>query len=210
MKDIPMFTTENGIASLFLQEIPYGGIARVKILSSQEPEALLEECVGFCRACGAEQIHASGHEALENYPFVTAIWELRGSISGEADACLFPVMEETAEKWRTIANERLRGVDNAATVSAKDCKDMIAEGSGYFVHRDGELLGIGRVSDEGIELLAATKPGEGETVVRALAAMVPADSIKLVVASTNARALKLYERLGFVKTKEISKWYKIL
>ena len=210
MKDIPMFTTENGIASLFLQEIPYKGIARIKLLSSQEPQALLEECVDFCRACGADSIHASGHECLERYPFVTAIWELRGEVSGGTDGCLFPLQEETAEHWRAIANERLKDVDNAATVTAKDCKAMIEEGSGYFVHRDGKLLGIGRVSDRGIELLAAWEPGAGETVLRTLAGIVPADSISLTVASTNSKALRLYERLGFVKVKEISKWYKIL
>ena len=32
-------------------------------------------------------------------------------------------------------------------------------------------------------------------------------AVKLTVASKNKKALALYESLGFVKTKEISKWY---
>lgn len=210
MKDIPMFTTENGVASLFLQELPYSGIARVKLLSSVTPEALLEECVGFCRACGAEAVHASGHTMLEQYPVVTTILEMRGEVWGKTDAALFPVQEETAEQWRTIANERLRGVDNAAHITRQSCREMVEEGSGYFVHRDGKLLGIGRVGDDGIELLASVVPGAGADVVRALAAIVPCDSLRLTVASTNIRAVRLYERLGFAITKEVSKWYKIL
>ena len=29
----------------------------------------------------------------------------------------------------------------------------------------------------------------------------------LEVASTNARAIRLYEKLGFLKTAEVSRWY---
>ena len=43
----------------------------------------------------------------------------------------------------------------------------------------------------------------------ALAHAVSEDSITLEVASVNERALHLYEELGFVKTREISRWYKI-
>ena len=34
--------------------------------------------------------------------------------------------------------------------------------------------------------------------------------ITLEVASTNERAIRLYERLGFVKTREINRWYRVL
>ena len=53
MKDIPVFTTENGAASLILGEIPYRGQAYIRIQDSLEPESLLKECVSFCRMCGA-------------------------------------------------------------------------------------------------------------------------------------------------------------
>ena len=65
MKDIPVFHTEYGVASLFLREIPYRKRAHIKIQSSLEPDKLLEECIGFCRACGAEWIDAAGDPFLE-------------------------------------------------------------------------------------------------------------------------------------------------
>ena len=65
MKDFPMFTTEYGVASLLLKEIPYKETAYIIIRSSQEPEELLKECISFCRMVGAEKIYARGHEFLE-------------------------------------------------------------------------------------------------------------------------------------------------
>ena len=44
MRNIPVFTTEFGVASLILKEIPYTGIAYVRLQSSLFPEKLLEEC----------------------------------------------------------------------------------------------------------------------------------------------------------------------
>ena len=56
MRDIPVFTTEYGVASLVLREIPYRQEAYISIQSSLQPEELLAECVSFCRACGAEKV----------------------------------------------------------------------------------------------------------------------------------------------------------
>ena len=35
------------------------------------------------------------------------------------------------------------------------------------------------------------------------------EQITLEVASTNERAIHLYEKLGFVKTAELSRWYQV-
>ena len=78
MRDIPMFTTENGIATLVLREIPTKQTAYIHLQSSQEPERLLSECVDFCRAAGAEKIYATGHACLEKYPLFTTIICMRG------------------------------------------------------------------------------------------------------------------------------------
>ena len=58
MRDIPMFTTENGVAGLVLSQIPYRQTAYVTIHASSEPAALVGECLQFCRAAGAERIFA--------------------------------------------------------------------------------------------------------------------------------------------------------
>ena len=80
MRDFPVFTTEHGAASLILKEIPYRKEAYIRIQSTQEPEMLLEECVSFCTACGAEQVYAAGHDILETYPFHTSVWQMRGEL----------------------------------------------------------------------------------------------------------------------------------
>ena len=212
MKDIPMFTTEYGVASLFLKEIPYRGRAHIKIQSSLEPEKLLEECIAFCRMCGAEWIDAAGHDYLENYPLITALWAMqcdRAAIP-EADACLFPVTEETVPHWLDIYNERMADIPNAAYMDSRDGKELLKTGDGYFIHRDGKLLGIGKAAGDFIDTVIATEPGAGECVVRALASALNCETVRLWVASANTRAIRLYERMGFVKNKELSKWYRVL
>ena len=209
MKDIPMFDTEYGVASLILKEIPYKQTAYVKILSSLEPEQLLRECIQFCRMCGAEVIHASGHEYLENYPLTTAIWSMQCNREtlGDTDACLFPVTEQTISQWLEIYNTRMKDVANSAYMDSRDGKKLLETGDGYFVHREGKLLGIGKAAGDTIDAVIATEPGMGQTVVQALAGGLQSETVTLTVASTNERALRLYARLGFVKTGELSRWY---
>lgn len=212
MKDIPVFTTENGVASLFLNEIPYRKRAHIKIQASQDPEALLQECVSFCRACGAEWIDAAGHPYLEKYPLITAIVAMRRSLNGlpETDAALFPVLPETVQQWLDIYNERMAQVPNTAYMSAEDGKELLKAGDGYFVHKDGELLGIGRASGDRIDAVAAIKPGAGRDVVLALASLLTGDTVNLWVAGTNHRAIRLYEKMGFTAVREVSRWYQVL
>ena len=103
MKDFPVFPTQHGAASLILKEIPYRGEAYIQIQSTQEPDALLEECIHFCVACGAERVYAAGHDILEAaYPLHTSIYRMTGTIQlhEEEIPAMFPVTEQTAERWR--------------------------------------------------------------------------------------------------------------
>ena len=211
MQDIPVFTTENGVASLILKEIPYKAIAYVRIQSTQSPKLLIEECVAFCRATGAEAVYASGHPELEKYPLYTQILEMRCQISDlpDTDAALFPVQEKTLAFWREKYNERMHNVANSAYMTVKDSEEMLKRGDGYFVHRNGDLLGIGIAAGERLDVVIATKQGAGKDVVLALVHALSSDIVNLEVASVNTRAIRLYERLGFIHTKERSRWYKI-
>ena len=213
MKDIPMFDTETGVSSLILKEVPYKQIAYVKVQSVQPGglEAHLRECVSFCRMCGAEHIFASGHEELEHWPLhCTVITMALGlSKSVELGANLFPVTGETVSKWREIYNNRMGAVDNTATLTARDETEILSGGA-YFVHEDGELLGIGWVMGSELLCIASVKSGAGVRVMKTLMTLSDSDRLTLDVASTNARALRLYERLGFVPVGEKAKWYQIL
>lgn len=208
MKDFPMFTTENGVASLILKEIPYRKEAYITLRDSRTPEALLQECADFCRACGAEKVYATGHPAVERYPLHTAMLEMRGipNVQEELVESLFPVTEATVGKWREIYNAAFSHVHNASTQESRD-EAAILRGNTYFVHRQGELLGIGWLGEDTIEAIAAVKPGMGKRVLHSLCSVCPGVPLRLEVASENRRAIALYEKMGFIKTRELSRWY---
>ena len=212
MKDLPLFTTEYGVASLVLREIPYQQTAYIRLRTSQEPEKLLEECIRFCRMVGAERIYATGDDCLARFPFHTEMYRLvcpRDSL-GETDAALWPVQEHTAAEFQRIFNEKTPSVPNGAWMNDSDTKEMLKTGEGYFVHRGDTLLGIGRVYGGELRFLASVFPGAGADVLKALCSAVTEDTVTLTVASANEKAMKLYERLGFVKTELLSRWYRVL
>ncbi len=211
MQDIPVFTTEYGVASLMLKEIPYRQEAYICIQSSCQPAELITECIGFCRACGADKIYARNHDYLERYPLHTSILKMRGiaQVDDSKVENLWPVTEETVTQWRKFVNDRLKNVDNAATLESRDEKEILNRGGAYFVHRNGELLGGGWLADGELLLVASAVSGAGENVMHTLMSLLQDQPIELEVASTNARAIRLYEKLGFVQTEEQRRWYKI-
>ncbi len=213
MRDFPIFTTEYGVSSLILKEISYKKQAYICIRDVQEGffREHLKECVDFCRMAGAERIFAAGKEPLSAYPLYTKVLEMRGTAWVDKDklACLFPVTEATVSQWRSIYNEAMSRVDNAGTLEARDEQKLLSSVGAYFVHRDGKLLGIGWLEDCKLLAVAAVQKGAGETVMHTLMSVMEGSSMTLEVASTNTRAIRLYEKLGFCTTGEISCWYQV-
>ena len=209
MRDIPMFDTQYGIASLVLKEIPYQQTAYITIQSSCQPEELLAECIGFCRACGAELIYASGDACLEKRPLYTAMWQMQCAVDSlpNTDAALFPAQEQTLDRWMDIYNGKVVKLPNGAWMSTAEGKKMLQKGDGYFIHRNGKLLGIGRAAGDTIDWVASVEPGAGADVVAALSHALSEPTAVLTVASENLKAVELYRRLGFVPVKEISRWF---
>lgn len=214
MRDFPFFTTDCGVSSLFLKEIPYRNEAYICILDTQEEsfDDHLAECISFCRVCGAERIFAEGHKSLERYPVYTAVNRMQGTIPSDPElaASLFPVTEETVGKWRQIHNEAMRTVDNAGTLESRDEKQILASGGAYFVHEGGELLGIFWLEDKKLLAVAAVKPGTGQRVMHTMLSLVDGETVWLEVASTNTRAIRLYEKMGFVATSQMKCWHRVL
>lgn len=212
MRNIPMFTTENGVASLTLEKIPYTGQAYVAIRDSAEPHAFLQECVDFCRAAGADSVYAMGCAVLTAYPLYTAIISMsrKRKELPESDAILVPVRIETLSSWRDIYNEKMRDIPNAAFLTIRDSERMLQEGNCYFVQRGEEILGIGVAGEGMIKAIASVIPGGGKDTMLALCSALCTDTVSLEVASNNIPAIKLYERLDFVETETISRWYKII
>ena len=212
MRDIPAFTTEFGAASLIIKEIPYTQTAYVRIQSSLTPERLLVECKDFCRAAGAEKVYATGESIPDEYPLQTQIIRMSACCRNlpKTDAVAKPVMPEQAAQWKEIYNRAMADVDNAAYMDDLEMKQMLRLSDGYFVYHGEELIGIGRVSGSCIRAVASVVRGSGKDSLLALASLADSDEILLDVASTNERAIRLYERLGFAPRDVVEKWYKIL
>lgn len=210
MRDIPMFTTAYGVASLALSQIPYRGRAYIHVRSAVEGqlEALVQECVAFCRAAGAKTVYWACQDR-QDLPY-SAVLEMRGQAAAEPalTQSLFPVTAQTVGKWRQIHNERMQDVDHAAYLTEADEKMLLSCGA-YFIHRDGELLGIGWLEEDTIRAIASVRPGAGESVAHTLMSLAQGD-LRLEVAATNTRAIRLYEKLGFVKVRELQRWYEII
>lgn len=211
MRDFPVFTTEYGVGSLIFKEIPYQGRAFVKIHDVSNANAFLAECISFSRMAGAEQVYASGHPSLAQYPFHTAIIRMRVCREAlpDTDACLIPVTEPHLSDFKDIYNRRMAGIPNASYMTDQDAEQMLRNKEGYFVHRNGTLLGIGMAAGETIRTVISCAPGGGREVVLALNHALSGEFAELDVASENQKAIRLYEQLGFVKIKELSRWYKI-
>lgn len=199
MRNIPDFTCEHGAAVLVLQEIPRSGNAYCTVLAGDRLP-LLKECRRFCRMVGAERVYALGGEN----PAITilSMAVLRESLP-RTDACLWPVLPENREDYRRIYNDAMAPIPAALSLTKKDMQTQ--EGC-YFVHRAGELLGIGQVRDGELRAIVSCRPGAGFDVALALLSAATEDRITLKVESTNRRAIRLYERLGFIPTGIAEVW----
>lgn len=210
MRDIPVFTTEYGAASLTLREIPYRKMAYIRLQATEMPGQLLSQCVDFCKACGAERIFAAGDDFLEKYPLHTEIWRMQAQSLPQTDASLFPLQSHTLSRWLECYNRRMADVPNAATLTVRDGEKLLEEGSGYFVHRGDILIGIGKATGDRIEAVASLIPGGGRDTVLALATALASERVLVEVASENRAAVRLYERLGFVKASLLSRWFRVV
>lgn len=209
MKDFPVFTTEFGAASLTLRQIPYRQEAYIHLqsFSREDRDSLIAECASFCRMAGAEKVFVTPAAGEGDFKILL----MRGvPILNEEDVeNIFPVTDQTVSSFRKIANEKLRQVDLAAMLEQKDEEIIISSGGAYFIHREGKLLGIGWLQEDKLKLIASVIPGEGYHVAQTLLSVQPGQSIHLEVASTNQKAIRLYERLGLLPVQELETWEEV-
>lgn len=212
MKDIPLFTTENGAASLGLRQIPYRREAYIRLQASAQPEELLKECVSFSLAVGAEHVYAVGDGIEEGYPLYTRIirmerLELPVPIP---HTTLCPVNEANLEDWRGIYNSRMEKVPGAVWMTREDAAKARESGCLYFIYEEDLLLGIGMLRGREVLGLAAIVPGGGSKILQTLLHAIPSGAAILEVASKNEKAVNLYKSFGFTEKEIITAWYKII
>ena len=112
MKDMPAFTTEHGVASLILREIPYNQKAYIKIQYAAVLQDLMKECASFCRAIGAEEVYVSGDAALNCYPIYTELLEMQiqSKLLPETDAVAVALCENQLSYFKTVYNEKMNKI----------------------------------------------------------------------------------------------------
>ena len=212
MRDFPIFTTEYGVSSLVLRENPYRKEAYINIRDVQPGkwQDHMKECVSFCRMAGAEKIYASG-DGLETWPVYTRVIVMQGQAVPDSALVrhVFPVTEETVSHWRQLHNEVMRRVDKAGTLEKRDEAKILAKPGACFVHESGHLLGIGWLEDNKLLAVAAVEKGAGRRVMHTLLSLMEGETITLEVASTNQRAICLYDSLGFLKTGVSMVWHDV-
>ena len=216
MKNIPMFTSPYGIATLILREIPWSGSAYVLVRSvwNDQTAALLEECRGFCRAVGAKEIFAAyDTEELPAEPAYDMIRMTRPKAGLPVGKMLElePLTRENSGAYLEIYNRCFAAVPSAASYDRTSLEPLYGEDLAWLANVNGEYAGVAEISKEGLEGIAVLPAYRGLGYDLALAAlrMVPSPVLCLKVASTNVRAIALYERLGFTPERVEKRWFRL-
>ena len=216
MKDIPIFTADNGIATLILKEIFGTGRAYVLVRSVwTDAGALLAECRQFCRACGAEEIYASWEQA--ELPGNHA-WDLV-EMTCRKDALpkdgkpvdLEELTEDTGPAYLEIYNRCFHNLPGSASYGNRDLQRLYGEELAYLARVDGKPAAVAEISRDGLEGIAVLPEfrGLGYDLSLAVLDKVPSMNLRLKVANTNERARRLYTRLGFRDREVLSRWYRL-
>lgn len=217
MRNIPMFTSSYGLATLILKEIAWNGRAYVLVRSvwNDQTAALLDECRSFCRAVGAEEIYASWD--AEELPAEHA-WDMidmacpKSALPAPRQTVeLEQAAPETAEDYLRIYNQCFRDVPAAASYDRKSLEPLYGEELIWLAKVRGQYAAVAEISKEGLEGIAVLPEfrGLGYDLAAAVLRMVPSTEVRLKVASTNVRARRLYDRLGFAEVGISRRWYRL-
>ena len=217
MKNIPMFTSSYGLATLILKEIAWNGRAYVLVRSvwNDQTAALLDECRSFCRAVGAEEIYASWD--AEELPAEHA-WDMidmacpKSALPAPRQTVeLEQATPETAEDYLRIYNQCFRDVPAAASYDRKSLEPLYGEEMIWLAKVHGQYAAVAEISKEGLEGIAVLPEfrGLGFDLAATVLRMVPSTEVRLKVASTNVRARRLYDRLGFAEVGISRRWYRL-
>ena len=211
LKDIPVFTTIYGAASLILYQIPFTRTAYIRLQSTQSPEEFLAECVDFCVMAGAESVYATGDVWLERFPVATSIISMSCDdlLYPETDAYAMSVQEKDLTNFKQIYNAAMAKIPNAECISTNKLLQILRAGNCYYVFKDNRKIGIGIAEGDCLESIIAIEPGMGQDVLAALYCVMKKDLIRIEVASANERAVRFFTKNGFKQNGVISNWYKV-
>lgn len=214
MQNIPIFTAANGLATLILREIPFSGRAYVMFRSVwKDPAALAAECASFCRMAGAGEVYVS-HDCKElplahAYDMVELRCEKEALPALTDPVELLPLTAERAEEWLEVYNRSFAPIPGAAAYDRREMTRLMKDKTAFWVERDGSCAAIVEEKPDGLAAIAVLPRYRGLGTATALTALHRAQAQVLTVrtASTNERALAMYDRLGFQTKEIVSRWW---
>ena len=215
MKDIPVFTGQFGIGSLILREIPYKKCAYVMVRSARDGylAEFLKECGQFCVMAGAELVLATADEPLDFLPHVHDMLEMscRKEILPPP---LEPVELEMLHRgnggeFLRCYNALFRAVPNAATYTETDLQRILSQEQACLALVDGQPAGIGEWTNTELCAVGVLPEfrGLGRRMTLTLLERISGPVITLRVSSANGPAMRLYQKLGFDRSRVLSRWY---
>ena len=205
MKDIPIFTGENGVATLILREIPHQQRAYVMLRTVWRLQPFLAECRDFCRMAGAESVYVTGQEDLSNLPFVHAMerWTCRrADLPPLAEPVeLTPLDDGNRETFRTIYNRLFAQIPNAATCTPQEVERIQREERAALAVVDGQAAGLAQWTDGRLEAIGVEPEFRGLGYRLALTVLhrMTTETVELQVSSANQRAVGAVPAIGLHK-----------
>ncbi len=217
MRNIPIFTAEHGLASLILREIPYSGSAYVilRAVWNRQTAALLAECRQFCQAAGAEAVFASQEQtelpAQHGYDILELSRPRAGLPLPQEPVELEHLCEDNAPAYLDIYNQCFRSVPGAASYDREDMHRLLGKNLAFLARRDGRYAAVAELGEGSLAGLAVLPEfhGLGHDWTLTVLSRLETPVLKLRVASTNARAMALYKRLGFAESQVVSRWWRL-
>jgi hypothetical protein len=220
MRNIPVFLSQGGTATLILREIPHRATAYVLLRTVVDLKILLEEATAFCREAGAERCLASPGETdccLEGTP-IYEIYVLHMDKKQlpppERRVELAPVTRKNGRIYLETYNRCFASVSHALTYDRGQLERIFRTGQQAFLAKhQGKILGMGELHGNELAAVGLLPECRGQGLSRDLTLCLlgncPGPEITLTVVSDNAPALRLYDHLGFRVSRVESSWYEL-
>lgn len=215
MKNIPVYTSPHGTATLILREIPMTGRAYVVLRTViSDVQALGADCARFCCMCGAQNVYMSAEEALYFLPHAYDILQLhveQEALPPGGTADLLPIAPENDSIYQRIYNRCFQSVSHALLYDRRQIQRIYDQNQQAFLalNQQGKPYGIGELHGNILAAVAVLPKyrGMGTDLTLTLLKRCPGPDVELTVASDNKPALALYEKLGFRVCGVESHWY---
>ena len=220
MKDIPLFTTAGGLASLTLSQIPKSGNAwgQIHQYLPDNLNFMIYDICSFLLDCGAKRIFINVENskiagAVSAYQTITMKYEQSNEIPLSCSASRIHIIKAspiTAATWHNIYRRCFSNVLHNRPLTLQEVETRSQTGFLYIAIFNGIPIGCGEIGGGELRVAAILpefqQKGFGSEFIRQLIEMSEATTLLLETTSENSAALRLYQSMNF---REVHRehWY---